>query len=182
MQNITEIKFVLSHPQALGQCSDFIFQNLKEVTIIETSSTSEAAKLANEKGPSYAAIASTAAAELFRLNILAEQINDIKDNKTRFILLSRGITPPQKNNKTSVFFSVKNQPGSLVNVLSVFYRHNINLLYIESRPSRRKMGEYNFYADLEGHIQDENIQQAMQSLDSITNNVILTGSYPRFEN
>lgn len=181
-KNISDIKHILSHPQALGQCSDFICKNFKGIDVVETSSTSEAARIAKEKGVEYAAIASSLAAKIFNMNILAEQINDEKDNKTRFILLARGYYPTSATGKTSVFFAVKNEPGSLVNVLNVFHQYNINLLYIESRPSKKKMGEYNFCVDLEGYITDENIQEAIKSIKKITKTVIITGSYPKFEN
>lgn len=181
-KNISDIKHILSHPQALGQCSDFICKNFKGIDVVETSSTSEAARIAKEKGGEYAAIASSLAAKIFNMNILAEQINDEKDNKTRFILLARGYYPTSATGKTSVFFAVKNEPGSLVNVLNVFHQYNINLLYIESRPSKKKMGEYNFCVDLEGYITDENIQEAIKSIKKITKTVIITGSYPKFEN
>ena len=178
--DIRKIKHVLSHPQALGQCSGYICENLKGVDVTETHSTGEAARLAAQKGETYAAIAASPAAEISNLNILARQINDEKDNKTRFILVARGIQNPTGNDKTSIFFTVKNEPGSLAKVLNIFNEHNINLMYIESRPSRKKMGEYNFCVDLEGHITDENIQTAMVSVEKMTNKIIITGSYPQF--
>lgn len=178
--DIKKIKHVLSHPQALGQCSGYICENLKGVDVTETHSTGEAARLAAQKGETYAAIAASPAAEISNLNILARQINDEKDNKTRFILVARGIQNPTGNDKTSIFFTVKNEPGSLAKVLNIFNEHNINLMYIESRPSRKKMGEYNFCVDLEGHITDKNIQTAMVSVEKMTNKIIITGSYPQF--
>lgn len=179
-ENISEIKYVVSHPQALGQCSTFLCENLKNITVKEASSTSEAARIAKESGKEYAAIASKAAAKNFGLNILAEQINDEKDNKTRFILLSRKHLPLTENDKTSVFFSVKNEAGSLVKVLNIFDQEKINLIYIESRPSKKKMGEYNFCLDLEGHVTDEKIVNALTKAEKITNRLIVTGSYPQF--
>lgn len=178
--DISDVKHILSHPQALGQCSGYICENLKNCDVTETFSTSAAAKLAKEKGSEFAAIASRNAAEIFNLNILAEQINDEKDNETRFILLSRHIPDATGMDKTNLFFAVKNEPGSLVKVLNVFHKHNINLIYIESRPSKKKMGEYNFCVDLEGHISDENISSAIEDIKGITNKIIFTGSYARF--
>lgn len=180
-KNPSEIKYIISHPQALGQCSGYICENLKGVTVLEAASTSEAARQAKEKGKEYAAIASKIAAKNFDLNILAEQINDEKDNKTRFILLTRIPLSATENAKTSIFFSVKNEPGSLVKVLNIFDQENINLLYIESRPSKKKMGEYNFCLDLEGHVTDKNIASAIEKAEKITNRIVVTGSYPQFE-
>ncbi len=180
-KNPSEIKYIISHPQALGQCSGYICENLKGVTVLETASTSEAARQAKEKGKEYAAIASKIAAKNFDLNILAEQINDEKDNKTRFILLTRTPLSATENAKTSIFFSVKNEPGSLVKVLNIFDQENINLMYIESRPSKKKMGEYNFCLDLEGHVTDKNIASAIEKAEKITNRIVVTGSYPQFE-
>ena len=134
-----------------------------------------------EKGKEYAAIASKIAAKKFDLNILAEQINDEKDNKTRFILLTRTPLSATENDKTSIFFSVKNEPGSLVKVLNIFDQEKINLMYIESRPSKKKMGEYNFCLDLEGHVTDKNIASAIEKAEKITNRLVVTGSYPQFE-
>ena len=180
-KNPSEIKYIISHPQALGQCSGYICENLKGVTVLEAASTSEAARQAKEKGKEYAAIASKIAAKNFDLNILAEQINDEKDNKTRFILLTRTPLSATENAKTSIFFSVKNEPGSLVKVLNIFDQENINLMYIESRPSKKKMGEYNFCLDLEGHVTDKNIASAIEKAGKITNRIVVTGSYPQFE-
>ncbi len=180
-KNPSEIKYIISHPQALGQCSGYICENLKGVTVLEAASTSEAARQAKEKGKEYAAIASKIAAKNFDLNILAEQINDEKDNKTRFILLTRTPLSATENAKTSIFFSVKNEPGSLVKVLNIFDQEKINLMYIESRPSKKKMGEYNFCLDLEGHVTDKNIASAIEKAEKITNRIVVTGSYPQFE-
>lgn len=180
-KNPSEIKYIISHPQALGQCSGYICENLKGVTVLEAASTSEAARQAKEKGKEYAAIASKIAAKKFDLNILAEQINDEKDNKTRFILLTRTPLSATENDKTSIFFSVKNEPGSLVKVLNIFDQEKINLMYIESRPSKKKMGEYNFCLDLEGHVTDKNIASAIEKAGKITNRIVVTGSYPQFE-
>lgn len=180
-KNPSEIKYIISHPQALGQCSGYICENLKGVTVLEAASTSEAARQAKEKGKEYAAIASKIAAKKFDLNILAEQINDEKDNKTRFILLTRTPLSATENAKTSIFFSVKNEPGSLVKVLNIFDQEKINLMYIESRPSKKKMGEYNFCLDLEGHVTDKNIASAIEKAGKITNRIVVTGSYPQFE-
>ena len=99
-----------------------------------------------------------------------------------YILYHAGIPlSATENAKTSIFFSVKNEPGSLVKVLNIFDQENINLMYIESRPSKKKMGEYNFCLDLEGHVTDKNIASAIEKAEKITNRIVVTGSYPQFE-
>ncbi|MCR5260203.1 MAG: prephenate dehydratase [Candidatus Gastranaerophilales bacterium] len=179
-ENLSEIRHIISHPQALGQCSGYICKNLKDVDVIETTSTSEAAKIAKEKGGEYAAIASEAAAEIYNLKVFDRNINDENDNKTRFIFLSRENAKDSQNSKTSVFFTVKNEPGSLVKVLNIFHKYNINLIYIESRPSKKKLGEYNFFVDLEGHIRDKNVASALNLAERITKQLAVFGSYPKF--
>lgn len=180
-RDIKTIKTVISHPQALDQCSGYINQNLQGVNVVSSPSTGEAARIAKANGAEYASISSEIAAEKFGLNILAKNINDVKDNKTRFILLSRYSPKPSGNDKTSLYFSVKNEPGSLCAVLRIFNEHAINMLYIESRPSKKLMGEYNFCVDIEGHQNDENIIAALSFIRNNTNVLKITGSYPRFQ-
>lgn len=179
--NIDTIKTVISHPQALDQCSGYINKNLPNANVISSPSTGEAAKFVKEKGVEYASISSEIAAEKFGLNILETNINDVKDNKTRFILISRFSPKPSEHDKTSLFFSVKNEPGSLYNVLKIFYEHGINMLYIESRPSKKLMGEYNFCVDIEGSQYDDNIIAAISEIKKNTNILKISGSYPKFQ-
>ena len=179
-ENIKTVKTIVSHPQALDQCSGYINKNFTDINVVSSPSTGEAAKVVKAKGAEYASISSEIAAEKFGLNILAKNINDIKENKTRFILLSRYSSKPSGNDKTSLYFSVKNEPGSLYNVLKIFNEHEINMLYIESRPSKKLMGEYNFCVDIEGHQDDENIKSALLKIRKNTNLLQITGSYPKF--
>lgn len=180
-KSLKDIKYIISHPQALGQCAGFIGENLPDINTIKAASTSEAARIVSEKNEEYAAIGSEIAAEIFNLNILAKNINDVKDNKTRFILLAKLNREATGNDKTSIFFSVKNEPGSLCSILNVFKDFGINLIYIESRPSKKKMGEYNFCIDLEGHITDKKISDAVAAMKQHANVVSVTGSYPQFQ-
>lgn len=175
-----EIKEVISHTQALGQCAEYLCKNFPNVRITSSASTSEAAKSLQDKDKSSAAIAAEVAASLYKLNILDKNINDVLDNKTRFILLSRGERPATGYDKTSIFFSVNNEPGALFNVLSIFNMYKINMLFIDSRPSRKKMGEYNFSIDLEGHKTDKKVEAALNLVSEYTGNLIVTGSYPRY--
>jgi P-protein len=179
--SIRGIKKIISHPQALAQCRNFIEKHFgSNIEQIEKASTSKAAQELTELDDSYAAIANKRTAEIFKLNVLAKNINDEKDNKTRFILLSRCTTTPTDSDKTSIAFATKNQSGALVKVLNVFDSLNINLLYIDSRPSKKNLGEYVFFVDFEGHIKDEPSQKVLDLIKLNTNYINILGSYRRF--
>ncbi len=126
-----------------------------------------------------AAIASARAAEIYGLKIIAREIEDNPNNFTRFFILSREDSPPSGNDKTSVVFSVKNKPGALYGALDEFARRNINLAKLESRPTRQKPWQYNFYLDFEGHREDRPAQEALENLEKISIFVKVLGSYPR---
>jgi len=179
--DVETIKTIISHPQALDQCSGYINQNFPNAKVISSPSTAEAAKSIIMHGKEYAAISSEIAAEKFGLNVLDKNINDIKDNKTRFLLLSEYNIETSNNYKTSLFFSVKNEPGSLYKILKIFNEHEINMLYIESRPSKKLMGEYNFCIDIEGHQKDKDIVDALLKIKATANSLKITGSYPRYQ-
>ena len=178
-ENISEIDKVISISQALAQCRDFIEKNLRDAEVLTSTSTSEAVKQLKDLPKNYAAIGSSQAASIYGYNILASGINDEKDNLTRFVLLGSGVTEPTGKDKTSMAFSASNKPGALVQVLSVFKDYNINLSYIESRPSRKVFGEYTFFIDFDGHVQDENVRAAMEEIMPFINFHRVLGSYPK---
>ena len=136
----SKIKVIMSHPQALSQCSSYLHKEFFSAELKETTSTSfaceEISKLNDE---TIAAIANETCASLFNLNILSSDINDEKDNKTRFYLLSRKTFDNQNNVKTAMIVSTKNEPGALCNVLKVIENNKINLSYIDSRPSKKAL-------------------------------------------
>lgn len=180
-KDIKKIKKIISHPQALAQCQNFISKHFgTNIEQIEKASTSKAAQELENIDDSYAAIANKRTAELFKLNLLSKNINDEKDNKTRFIMLSRCTTTRSDSDKTSIAFATKNQSGALVKVLNVFDALNINLLYIDSRPSKKNLGEYVFFVDFEGHITDEPSQKVLDLIKLNTNYIKVLGSYRRF--
>lgn len=180
-KDIKKIKKIISHPQALAQCQNFVSKTFgTDVEQIEKASTGRAAQELSTLDESYAAIANKRTAELFKLNILAKNINDELDNKTRFVLISRSTTTATGEDKTSIAFVTKNQPGALVKVLNVFDSLNINLLYIDSRPSKKNLGEYVFFVDFEGHINDEPAKKVLDLIKLNTNYIKLLGSYRRF--
>lgn len=180
-KDIKKIKKIISHPQALAQCQNFISKTFPaDIEQIEKASTGRAAKELLELDETYAAIANLRTAELFNLHVLAKNINDEKDNKTRFVLISRSKTTPTDSDKTSIAFVTKNQPGALVKVLNVFDSLNINLLYIDSRPSKKNLGEYVFFTDFEGHLEDNPTRKVLDLISLNTNYIKILGSYRRF--
>lgn len=177
--DLESVKTVLSHPQALAQCSNFLHKNLSGSKLIEQSSTSAAAKMLLELDDSFCAIANEYVANDLGLGILAKDINDEKDNKTRFILIGNVKTHSTGADKTSIAFSTKNVSGALCQVLSVFDEFGLNLSYIDSRPSKKNLGEYNFFVDFEGHIEDEIVKKALEKIMPLVNFYRLIGSFPR---
>ncbi len=163
--DIKTIKKIYSHPQALAQCGKFLYKNFPNVELKEVSSTSYAAqKISIENDISLAAIANETCAHLFNLNILSNDINDEPDNKTRFYILGRSLKYNGTKGKTSIILSTKNYPGALCDVLQIFSKHGLNLTYIDSRPSKRKLGEYLFFVEIDGVRTDENVSSAIDEL------------------
>jgi len=175
--DIKEIKTIFSHPQALAQCQGFIAQNFAgDIEIVEANSTAAAAKIASFT-PKSASISNLNAAKLYDLNVLKEEINDEKGNVTRFVLIGRKSPLKGENNRTSISFSVKNEAGSLMKALEAFVKNNLNMIYLQSRPSRVKFGEYTFFADIEGFIDDKKVQNALIELNKCTTSYRIIGSW-----
>ncbi len=176
------IKKIISHPQALSQCYDYIYSKFQDNVILESeSSTANAVKSLTENNPEIAAIGNKFSADFFNKPMLDTNINDEKFNQTRFILL--GV--PKKinktnNDKTSITFSTENKSGALCDILTILKENNINMTYISSRPSRKSLGEYNFYVDFDGHVLDETISKAMFELLQHVKTFKHLGSYPKF--
>ncbi|KGK99618.1 chorismate mutase [Methanococcoides methylutens] len=181
---ISDIRIILSHPQALAQCRQFIRTHFKDVEIRTTGSTSHAAKLANEF-EEMAAIASEESAKAYGLNILMPNIQDREQNHTRFIAIRKNDTEMDESNtndayvrKTSVIAYIGNdRAGSLYEILGEFAKRDINLTRIESRPSKRSLGDYLFYIDLEGSTSDAVIKDALYHIDSKVSMLKVLGSY-----
>lgn len=174
-----EIKTLYSHPQVFGQCRNWILQNFPKADLVEVSSTTKAAKLARENAhQGAAAMGGALAAEMNGLQMLEESIQDRATNTTRFLVIGEKTCPPTGNDRTSVLFSMKDKPGSLVQALKSFESCAINMSKIESRPSKQRDWEYIFYVDLAGHCEDENVAKALDELSSHCSLVKLLGSYP----
>lgn len=175
---LDSIKRIYSHPQALGQCQAFIRHLNCE--LIPTYDTAGAVKMIKEKGiKDGAAIASPRAAGIYGMNVIAREIEDSAHNFTRFFILDKHDSPPTGNDKTSIVFSVKHKPGALFAFLEDMARKKLNLTKIESRPTRQKPWEYNFYMDFEGHHQDKAAQAALSGLEDSAIFIKVLGSYPK---
>lgn len=170
-----------THPHAEAQCRAFLSINYPRAEIVVTNSTSAAAELV-AKDELDAAIASTVAAEHFGLEILASNIGDNTAAVTRFIAAQKpGYIPePTGNDRTSLVVYIDiDHAGALLEILTVFAKQNVNLTFIQSRPTGRELGHYHFVIDVEGHIQDEPVAQSMAELREICDDIRFLGSYPR---
>ncbi len=173
---LSKIRVVYSHPQALAQCNQFLLKNKIEPRPYYD--TAGAAKmLARENPRAAAAIASELCSELYDLDIICRGIEDGASNHTRFLLLSRE-PYDGAGNKTSLIFATAHEAGQLFNVLKLFAGANINLTRIASMPLRSDPGNYSFFLDFEGGIQDDHIIPVMQSLEKLTIHIKCLGSYP----
>jgi len=173
-----DLRFVFSHPQALGQCEEFL-RAMKGVKAMAYYDTAGAAKMIREEGRrNAAAIASTQAARAYKLRVLNRDIEQNRQNFTRFLVLARAAQPPLRRAKTSLVFSLRSTPGSLFKALGVFALRDINLLKIESRPLAGKPWEYLFYLDVLGSIRDKKIIEALNHLKEVSTFKRVLGSYP----
>jgi chorismate mutase/prephenate dehydratase len=172
-----KIKKIYSNPQAAAQCRRWLELNLPGVPILESTSTAKAAELASVDDEA-AAIASELAAKIYDLRFFEKNIEDIKHNYTRFLVISKEFPPKTGKDKTSIMFSIKDRPGALYDILSPFKRAKINLTKIESRPSKRKAWEYIFFVDMEGHIDDKKVRKAVDTMKENCLYVKILGSYP----
>lgn len=171
---------VYSHPQALNQCRKWLHTNLQGITLMECSSTAQAAKKARDE-PGAAAVASSLAAQTYKLNVLAENIQDRSDNKTRFLIIGQTACKPTGFDKTSMYLAAKHQSGSLCKALRHFSSRSINLTRIESRPLKDRPWEYSFFVDCDGHIDDPNLSECLRELEGDVEHIKLLGSYPKMD-
>jgi len=177
-ETLASIKTVYSHPQALAQCEEFLSK--MGVEIVPSYDTAGSAKLIKEKKlTNCAAVASKRVAQIYEMHVLAENIQTIKDNYTKFFAISKKKAKQAAKNKTSIIFATKNIPGALYNCLGAFSTRGINLTKLESRPSKDKPWEYIFYVDFEGHLEDSTCSQALADLKDKTHFIKILGSYPK---
>src|SRR5204862_1726438 len=176
-RELGSIKRVVSHPQGLAQCRRWLAEHLPEVATEESTSTAAAAEVA-AGDVTVAAIASELAAQLHGVPILRERIEDNPNNFTRFLVIGRKAIGPTGQDKTSILFAMRNEPGSLYRILEPLARTGINLTKIESRPAKRRPWEYVMFVDFEGHRDTPAVKAALGELEARTQFLRVLGSYP----
>jgi prephenate dehydratase len=180
--SLAEVTKVVSHPHASGQCRRWLTENLLGKPVEAANSTAEAVREAVAE-PGVAAVGSTFAAELAGAEVLADAIEDFAGNQTRFVEIGVGLRPATGDDKTSLALFMKaDRPGTLHMILSEFTYGQINLTKIQSRPTRKALGDYMFFVDLAGHVTDENIRLALDCLRLKLRNVKVLGTYPMAAN
>ncbi|HCL56794.1 MAG TPA: prephenate dehydratase [Spirochaetia bacterium] len=179
-KDMKKIKRIYSHPQSLEQCKMFLNKEFPGIEKIEVASNSKAALIASKEKKS-AAIAGSLCSELYKIDILASNIEDAVDNYTRFIVLGKTKEYQKNGSKTSLMISIADKPGTLDHILRAFAEKNINLTKIESRPSKRKAWDYVFFIDLDGNIEEERVKVAISEIQEKTLYVKILGSYPKGE-
>ncbi len=175
-----EIKLIFSKQEAFGQCRSWLRTNMPTTQLSPVDSTAHAVQLALET-PGAAAIASAMASDMYNIEVLATNIQDIQGNTTRFLVIGPKYGPATGSDKTSIVFGVKHKVGALYDALSVFKADNINMTKIESRPSKNKAWEYYFFVDIDGHATDEPVARALEDLQEHCTLMTVLGSYPKAE-
>lgn len=178
---LEDIKQILSHPQPLGQCRKYISSNYPGAEVKSVYSTAGAAEAVAQGNGDIAAIGSNTVSELYGLEILATNIQDVYTNRTRFVVVSNGDTLKTGSDKTSLVFSTEDKPGSLYGILDIFNLWDINMTRIESRPAKNQLGRYVFFVDIEGHCEDDNVKDALTMIKRKTSFYKFLGSYPQYK-
>ncbi len=176
--DISRVNRVYSHAQSLAQCRKWLDANMPKVERMPMNSNAHAAKRAAEE-PGSAAIAGDVAAKTYGLNLLAENIEDVPENTTRFLIIGRDSVLPSGNDKTSLLLAAVNRPGALYELINPFYERGISMTRIESRPARSGLWEYVFFVDVEGHQDDPNVAAALKEIEGHAALCRVLGSYPR---
>jgi chorismate mutase/prephenate dehydratase len=176
--SLQQVEKIYSKPEVFVQCRNWLSATFKGTQTIPVASTARAAQLAAEE-PKSAAIGSSVAAELYGLRNICENIEDIANNVTRFLVISREDAKPTGEDKTTILFSTAHKAGALSEVLEIFKRYGINLTNIESRPSRKRQWEYYFFVDFLGHRSEKHIQEGLEESRKHCLQLSVLGSFPR---
>jgi chorismate mutase/prephenate dehydratase len=174
---VEDIEKIISHPQALGQCRRWLAAHFPKVDVEEVGSTAHAAMMAAQDAK-LGAISSSLAREVYDLQVVAENIEDQSNNITRFLIIGHDDSKPSRDDKTSLVFSVKDEPGILHRMLEPFAKSRINLTKIESRPLKNKPWEYMFFIDFRGHKEEGGVKRAIKKLERSCLFLKVLGSYP----
>ena len=177
-QDMTNVRHIYSHQQSFAQCRRWLDQNCPGIERIPVSSNAEAARLASEEADA-AAICGLPAVEIFDLKICYENIEDLSDNTTRFVIIGDQDVDPSGNDKTSLLISTKNVPGALLGLLQPLADHGISMNKIESRPAQGHKWAYVFFIDIDGHQKDEAAIRALEELKQQASWFKILGSYPK---
>jgi chorismate mutase / prephenate dehydratase len=174
---LADVKIVCSHPQALAQCRQWLSAHLPDASIEEMPSTTASVERAKED-PTVAGIASEMAARLYEVPMLRTRIEDNAFNSTRFLIISRRPAAPTGRDKTSILFSMRNEPGVLYSILQPFAARHLNLTKIESRPTKRRPWEYVNFVDFEGHRDTDDVRAVLAEVEERCQFLKILGSYP----
>jgi prephenate dehydratase len=176
---LVDVHTVVSHPNPLGQCRTWLAQHLPDAELVVANSTAAAAAQVAAGPPGTASIGTRKGAELHGLSVLESEIEDHPENETRFVLVGSGIPAPTGHDKTSIVcFQHVDRPGSLLAILQEFAARAINLTKLESRPTKQGLGQYCFFIDFEGHVDDEVVADCLKNLAANQTEVKFLGSYP----
>ena len=178
--DLKSITTVFSHPQSLGQCRQFLLNNIPQATLVASLSNAKAVEEMLDSTPNSAAISSERSANLYEATVLQKNVEDNPNNETRFVILSHDDHEITSNDKTSLCFEFDgDSPGILSESLTEFAARNINLVKIESRPNKRRLGRYVFLVDIDGHRKTIEVKQALDSLQKKVSMLKIFGSYPK---
>jgi len=175
---LEQIDKIYSKPEVFAQCRNWLSATFREAKTIAVTSTAKAAQMAAEEGGS-AAIGSRVAAEIYGLKVICENIEDITNNITRFLVVGREDARRTGDDKTAILFSTAHKAGALADVLDSFRQYNINLTNIESRPNKKRQWEYYFFVDFVGYRTDENVQKGLEEAGKHCLQLSILGSFPR---
>ena len=177
-QDVSRMRHIYSHQQSFAQCRRWLDQNYPGIERIPVSSNAEAARLASIEDDA-AAICGLPAVDVFDLRICYENIEDLSDNTTRFVIIGKQDVDPSGNDKTTLLISTKNVPGALLGLLQPLADHGISMNKIESRPAQGHKWAYVFFIDIDGHQQDSDVTQALNQLKQQSSLFKILGSYPK---